>query len=345
MSKLVRSKAPLRLGFGGGGTDIKSYSDIFTGSVLNATIDRYSYSIIKPLNYNYVRLNASDLNILVEKETQGPFELDGILNIHKAVYNHIIKNFNNNQILPVELITFCTIPPGSGLGSSSAMVVSLIKSFVEYLNLPLDDYAIARLAIKIERVDCNLSGGLQDQYASAIGGFNFMQFYKNENTVVNKLRIKNWIICELEASLVLYFTGISRSSSKIIDDQTKNIISGSDESLNAMHNMKEQSIIMKDYLLKGDLKMFAETMKSSWEAKKYTSKNVTNSKVDEIYNAAIDAGATSGKLSGAGGGGFMLFYVNPEKRASLIKCLDQFEGKNYDFHFTNEGCQSWFCGL
>ena len=201
MSKSVRSKAPLRLGFAGGGTDLKSYADIFTGSVLNATIDRYSYAIIKPLESNQVKLNATDINILVKKEIDGPFQLNGILDIHKSVYNYVIKNYNNNKILPIELLTFCTIPPGSGLGSSSAMVVALIKAFVEYLNLPLDDYGIAKLAVKIERVDCNLSGGVQDQYAAAIGGFNFMEFYKNEKTVVNKLRIKNWIICELEASI------------------------------------------------------------------------------------------------------------------------------------------------
>ena len=196
-TKIVRSKAPLRIGFAGGGTDIKSYADKFSGSVLNATIDRYSYAIINSLENNSVRLNASDLNILLEKKTDGEFELNGILDIHKAVYNHVIKNFNDNRLLPIELITFCAIPPGSGLGSSSAMVVAIIKAFVEYLNLALDDFGIAELAIKIERGDCNLMGGCQDQYASAMGGFNLMEFYKGGKTIINKLRIKNWIICEL----------------------------------------------------------------------------------------------------------------------------------------------------
>ncbi len=341
MLKEIRARAPLRLGFAGGGTDIEAFCNLNTGYILNATIGIYAYTIIKITDKKVVRLVSADLNEKAEKTNDGIFLIDDYLPIHKAVYNHMIVNYNNSKLLPIELITFCSIPPGSGLGSSSTIVVSIIRAFVEYLNLPLDDLAIARLAIKIERKDCNFSGGRQDQYAASCGGFSFMEFYKNGHTVVNSLRIKNWIICELEASLILYFTGISRKSSTIIEDQTQNIIKKDKISIKAMNEMKSQAFLMKEALICGDLKSFSDCIQSGWESKKASSLSVSNKKVEDIINAAKEAGALSAKLSGAGGGGFLLFYTPPEKKGNVLKALDKFGGKSFDFHFTNQGCQGW----
>ncbi len=341
MIKQIRARAPLRIGFAGGGTDIEAYCKSNVGSILNATISIYAYTNIKITNENMVKIISTDLNQSVEKNSNGTFDLDGKLTIHKAVYNHMVKNYNDNKIIPIEISTFCSVPPGSGLGSSSTIVVSLIRAFVEYFNLPLDDLAISKLAIKIERQDCNFKGGRQDQYAASCGGFSYMEFYNNNHTVVNSLRIKDWIICELEASLILYFTGISRESSLIIEDQTNNIELNKLSSLEAMHQMKAQAIKMKEALLCGDLKVFCNSMKDGWNSKKLTSSSVSNKKIEDIYNCAINAGATAGKLSGAGGGGFMLFYTAPERKANVIRALNSFEGNTYDFNFTNSGCEAW----
>ncbi len=337
----VRSRAPLRLGFGGGGTDISSYCDKFGGYVLNSTINHYAYTIIKPKKEYFLEIISSDLKTSFIYKENGPIKLEGDLKIFKAVYNHMIKFFNQNKLLNVEITSFCSMPPGSGLGSSSTIVVSLIKGFVEFFNLPMDNLEIAKLAFKIERIDCGLNGGKQDQYSASCGGFNFMEFYDKDRTIVNPLRIKNWIICELEASLVLYFTGKSRNSADIINDQVKNVDQGESNSIEAMHKMKEQSLVMKEALLCGNFQMFINSMKIAWESKKASSSSVTNYKINQIYDSAISDGALAGKLSGAGGGGFMMFFVPPEKRLKIIEGLKIFEGQYYEFHFSNYGCQSW----
>jgi D-glycero-alpha-D-manno-heptose-7-phosphate kinase len=239
---IVRARAPLRLGLAGGGTDVSPYCDIHGGYVLNATIDRYAYAVIKPLDEPIVRFVATDQKSEKTKAITEPLTLNGKLDLHKAVYNHVVQHFNSGKPIPMELSTFCDAPVGSGLGSSSTLVVAMIRAFAELLNLPLDDYAIAHLAFKIERMDCGLQGGRQDQYSATFGGFNFMEFYADERAVINPLRIKNWVLCELEASLVLFFTGVSRESAKIIADQSDNMKSGSADVLEAMNGIKNEAV-------------------------------------------------------------------------------------------------------
>jgi len=338
---VVRSRAPLRLGLAGGGTDVSPYCDIHGGMILNATIDRYAYAVIRELDGPEVRFVATDKFDSQVLPLSDRYELDGHLNLHKAVYNEMVNKYNGGNPLSIEISTFCDAPVGSGLGASSTVVVVMIRAFVEFLNLPLDDYDVAHLAFRIERVDCGLQGGRQDQYAATFGGFNFMEFYADERVLVNPLRIKNWIVCELEASLLLFYTGVSRESAKVISDQSDNVRSGQGKTIEAMHGIKEEAIRMKECLLRGDFAGIVDSMREGWENKKRTSSSVSTGHIEEIYNAAIEAGALAGKVSGAGGGGFMMFFVPPERRMDVIQTLSGFQGQVSNCHFTSHGTQAW----
>jgi D-glycero-alpha-D-manno-heptose-7-phosphate kinase len=338
---IIRARAPLRLGLAGGGTDVSPYCETHGGHVLNATIARYAYAVVRPLATPVVRFIATDQHQSAEFPLESPLALDGKLDLHKAVYREMIRTYNGGRPFAMELSTFCEAPAGSGLGSSSTLVVVMIRAFAEYLNVPLDDYEIARLAFRIERVDCGLHGGRQDQYSAAFGGFNFMEFYAQDRAVINPLRIKNWIICELEASMLLFYTGVSRESAKIISDQSANVRSGATATIDAMHSIKHEALVMKECLLKGDFSGFNESMRAGWMRKKTTARTVSNPRIDEIYEAAIKAGASAGKVSGAGGGGFMMFFVKPELRMDVTRALSQFDGQVSNCHFTKYGTQAW----
>jgi D-glycero-alpha-D-manno-heptose-7-phosphate kinase len=338
---IVRARAPLRLGLAGGGTDVSPYCDVHGGYVLNVTIDRYAYAVIKTLEEPFLRFLATDQQIEEVKPASEPLILNGKLDLHKAVYRHMIAHYNGGRAIPVELSTFCDAPAGSGLGSSSTVVVVMIRAFAELLNLPLDDYTIAHLAYKIERIDCGLQGGRQDQYSATFGGFNFMEFYADERAVINPLRVKSWIICELEASMILFYTGVSRESAKIIADQSSNVNAGVHDAVEAMHGIKREALVMKECLLRGDFAGIVDSMLLGWENKKRSAKSVSNPHMDEIYNTTISAGALAGKVSGAGGGGFMLFFVPTERRMDVIRTLKQFDGQVSNCHFTKHGTQAW----
>lgn len=338
---IIRSKAPLRLGLAGGGTDVSPFCDLYGGNVLNATIDMYAYCTIELTYRDTISFYAADKEESFECKLTPEISIEGELVLHKGIYNRIIKEFNNGIPLSLRITTYSDAPAGSGLGSSSTMVVAILKAFVELLNLPLGEYDIAHLAYEIERIDVGLSGGKQDQYAATFGGFNFIEFYAQDRVIVNPLRIKNWIVNELENSMVLYYTGVSRESAKIIEEQSRNAQRNEKVSVDAMHELKLDSLRMKEALLKGDIITFSKYLGESWEAKKKTASTISNPFLDKIYNLALEAGAYSGKVSGAGGGGFMVFMVDPVKRLNLINVLKKQEGTIMSFHFTHSGTQGW----
>ncbi len=336
----IRARAPLRLGLAGGGTDVSPYCDQFGGMVLNATIDRYAYAVLRPLAEPLIRFVAADQNVTLELPLDAEIVLDGRLNLHKAAYLAMLSRSGAART-PLEVVTFCDAPVGSGLGSSSTLVVAMVRAFAEWWNLALDDYANAALAFRIERVDCGLGGGRQDQYSAAFGGFNFMEFHAGERALINPLRIKPWVVSELEASLILFYTGISRESARIIEDQRSGIADGNAASLEAMHGLKHEAVVMKECLLKGDFAGMVASMQQGWDSKKRSARTVTNAHIDQIYTAALAAGARAGKVSGAGGGGFMMFFVPPERRMDVIRCLQGFDGQISNCHFTEHGTQAW----
>jgi len=339
---IIRARAPLRLGLAGGGTDVSPYCDLYGGLVLNATIDKYAYTVIEPApESGRVRFVAADRQESWDGEAGAPLPFDDRLDLHKGVYNRIVRDFNAGRPLPLTMTTHTDAPPGSGLGSSSTLVVSMVKAFVEWLNLPLGEYDIARLAYEIERVDVGLSGGRQDQYAATFGGFNFMEFHPGERVVVNPLRIKNWVISELEASLVLYFGGVSRDSAKIIDEQAANVKRNDAAVVDATHALKGEALAMKENLLKGDFEGLVRSMQAGWEAKKKMARSISNPQIDETYELARRAGMRAGKISGAGGGGFMMLLVDPVRRMEVIRALQQTQGQVVTCHFTKYGTQGW----
>jgi D-glycero-alpha-D-manno-heptose-7-phosphate kinase len=338
---IIRSKAPLRLGFAGGGTDIAVYYNMYGGNVLNATVDMYAYCIIEPSNEQKIIFNAPDIDISEEYNSEETIKTSNALPLHSGVYNRIVADYNNHNPLSFTMTTYSDAPAGSGLGSSSTMVVAIIKAFVEWLNLPLGEYDIASLAYKIEREDLKLAGGKQDQYAATFGGFNFMEFYNEERVIVNPLRLKRWIRNELEASLVLYYTGISRESSNIINQQIENTNKKNKVSMDNMHELKKQAVSMKEALLKGDLKSFSNCLLNGWLAKRKIAESITNPFLDELYQYALDNGAESAKISGAGGGGFMMLYCDPCRRIQLIRALKNKNGIVLTPSFTEIGTQAW----
>lgn len=337
---IIRSKAPLRLGLAGGGSDVSPYSDIYGGLILNATINLYAYCTIEETNDGVISINSYDSDCHQSYPSALQLAIDGEASLIKGVYNRVVRDFNFPP-LSFKITTYNDAPAGSGLGTSSTMVVCILKAFVEWKSLPLGDYEIAKLAYEIERKDLQLSGGKQDQFAAAFGGFNYIEFLKDDVVIVNPLKIKRWIIDELEASMLLYFTGRSRSSAAIIDEQQKNTQEKNSQAIEAMHRIKQSAVDTKLALLKGDIDAFANILRDAWENKKKMAKDITNSVIQEAMDIAIQAGAKAGKVSGAGGGGFIMFIVEPTRKKEVEETLKRLDGFVMPFNFSDGGAHGW----
>ena len=337
---IIRSKAPLRLGLAGGGTDVSPFSDIYGGCILNATISLFAYCDIIPRNDNRIVMITEDRGERFESESMKELPLDGNLDILKAIYNRVVKDFDLPP-LSFELHSFFYAPAGSGLGTSSTLVVAVLGAFVQWLRLPLAEYDIAALAYSIERIDLRLAGGKQDQYAATFGGFNFMEFYAENKVIVNPLRIKESIMNELSRNLVLFYTSTSRSSADIIERQQKNVVAKNTQSIEAMQQLKKQAVLMKEALLRNELDKIGDILNLGWEYKRQMAKGISTDLFEDVYKAALNAGARGGKISGAGGGGYIFFYCPDCVRYRVIEALSNFGGKVRRFEFTKQGLQTW----
>jgi len=337
---IIRSKAPLRLGLAGGGTDVSPYSDIYGGAILNATISLYANTSLEPLNNGKIEFIALDRNEKITFDSREILKVGKLLPLHIGVYNKIVKEFTKKP-LSFRLSTYVDAPAGSGLGTSSTLMVSILGAFVEWLNLPLGEYDIAKLAYDIERVDLAMAGGKQDQYAATFGGVNYMEFLEKDRVIVNPLRIKSEYLHELSHNLVLYYTKTSRYSSDIISSQSKSVKDKDETAINAMHKLKEQALMMKRILAVGDVNKVGEILDFGWENKKKMAKGISNPMLDEIYDLAKNNGATGGKISGAGGGGFMVFYCPKNTKYQVIEALSKYGGSIHPYIFTEGGLRTW----
>ena len=340
---IYRSKAPLRIGLAGGGTDVSPYSDLYGGAILNATLSLYAHATIEPLTENIIILQGIDRN--EEQRFEGgpdmdKLPLDGKLDLLKGVYNRIRREYG----LPASgfrLSTFVDAPAGSGLGTSSTLVVAIVGAFTEMLRLPLGEYDIAHLAYEIERNDLKMAGGRQDQYAATFGGVNYMEFYGNDQVIVNPLRVKQQYLFELENNLLLYYTATSRESAKIIEKQSKNVTDKNAASIEAMHQLKLQAQRMKEALLKGRIHEIGEILDFGFRQKQLMADGISNPFIANIYEQAKKAGATGGKISGAGGGGFMTFYCPAISKYRVMEALSKIGGHCQPYQFTGHGLTTW----
>jgi len=334
---IIRSKAPLRISFAGGGTDVPPYPEQYGGAVLNATINKYAFgTLISDNSEGKLTVESLYYDIVAKYHAETDLNYDGKLDLVKAVIRRMLKKENERGI---RLFLHSDAPPGTGLGSSSTMVVALIGLFTHWLNLRMSNYEIADLAFQIERIDLGIKGGLQDQYAAAFGGFNFMEF-DSHGVVVNPLRIDRSLINELEYTLLLCYTGNSHVSG-ILDRQIQSYIEHRHEVMRALEELKQITLDMKSALLQGRLRDFGILLHDEWCIKKLLDGKISNPLIEEMYEVARKSGALGGKITGAGGGGYMLLYCDFDKKHVVAEKLEQMGGQVVNFGFEMNGLQTW----
>lgn len=333
---IIRSKAPLRISFAGGGTDVSPYAEERGGVVLSATIDKYAYASLRPSSSDEITVTSLDYDIVAKYHITDKIEYDGKLDLVKSV----LRNLNKVNRQGFDFFVHSDAPPGSGLGSSSTMVVALIGLLKHLHHFPLTDYEIADLAYRIEREDLGIDGGKQDQYAAVFGGFNFMEFAAS-TVIVNPLRIDQDIINELEYNLLLCYTGKRRLSAKIIQSQVEGYVQGNEDVLQAMDELKSLTIEMKNTLLQGRLPEFGHLLHRAWTSKKKMAKQISNPEIDTLYAVAREHGALGGKITGAGGGGYLLLYCEFGTKHIVAEELEKLGAKAVEFSFDRRGLQTW----
>jgi len=341
VERRVRARAPLRLGFGGGGTDVSPYWDTHGGAVLNATIDLFAHVTVEARNDGKVGLVAADRDMAWEGPAALPLASPPELRLLSGVYDRCMRDFAGGEPLALTLTSYADCPPGSGLGSSSGLVVAMVEAMRRFLGVEMDSDAVARLAFSIEREDLGLAGGRQDQWTAAFGGLNLMRFETDGRVAVERVQADPQVLRELESSLVLYFTGVSRESAAIVDEQQANMRSGSARSFEGLHALKAGAFEMRQALLSGDIARLGELLDAGWRSKKLTAHNISSAKIDEVYEAAKAFGVLGGKVSGAGGGGFMMFLVEPTRREGLKRLLTGFGGVAQGCRLEERGAESW----
>ena len=332
--RYTRARAPLRLSFCGGGTDVSPYPEEHGGMVLSATINQYAYASLRPRRDSKLTLASLDYDMVARYDHPRRMRFDGNLDLIKAAVRAMkVKR-------GADLWVHSDAPPGSGLGSSSTLVVALIGALGEWLRRPLDNYQVAELAYRIERVDMGLAGGRQDQYAAAFGGFNFIEFLGAE-TVVTPLRIRRDVLQEMEYRLLLCYMGQTRQSAKIIDRQTAAYRAGKRPVVQALHRLKQETLEMKKALLLGDVDGMGELLHEAWENKKKLDPAISTSHVDKLYQLARKEGAIGGKMPGAGGGGYFLLLTRFDRKHRVAAVLEKHGGQVVPFQLESRGLMSW----
>jgi D-glycero-alpha-D-manno-heptose-7-phosphate kinase len=332
---LIRAKAPLRVSFAGGGTDVPPFPEQEGGLVLNATINKYAFGTLAPRDDDRITIESADFDLSVSYGEDDPLTLDGKLDLVKAAIEKLGRRKGG-----FDLFLHSSAPPGSGLGSSSTVMVTMIGVLKEFHNLPLTDYELAELAYTTERRDLGISGGHQDQYAATFGGFNYIEFL-GDRVIVNPLRIRRDLINELEHNMLLCYTGATRRSDRIIEDQTRRFEERNEETTEGLRMQKELAVEMKNALMRGRLDEFGDMLHQAWEQKKQLSPRISNEHLDEAYATARAKGAIGGKVTGAGGGGYMLLYCRFDKKHRVAEALRAMDVVPTEFAFEFHGLETW----
>lgn len=331
---IIRSKAPLRISFGGGGTDVPPYPEEHGGVVLSTTVDKYAYASIVPRTDSHINVRSLNYDIVARYGGNDTFNQESHLDLVKAAFK-VMKVEKG-----IDIFLHNDARPGCGLGSSSALIVAVVGAFKDWVKLPLTDYGIAETAYHIENDELGNHSGKQDQYAATFGGFNFIEFY-DDTVIVSPLRIKDEVLNELRYRLMLCFTGETRLSAGIIDDQASRYVRKEEEIVRALDETKALAIAMKEALLLGQINEFGPLLHEAWCGKKKFSSKITSPHIDELYEVAKQNGATGGKLLGAGGGGHLLLFCNFDKKHIVAEKLEKMGGQITDFNFEFRGLQTW----
>lgn len=333
---IVRAKAPLRISFAGGGTDVPPYPMLHGGAVLSATINRYAFASLKPRADRQITLQSLDYGLSVDFGIDDPMPFDGKLDLVKAAVRRSI----GDSARGFDLFLHSNAPVGSGLGASSAMAVCLIGLLQAHQGVVMGDYEIAHAAYVLEREDMGIPGGAQDQYAATFGGFNFIEFDR-EHVLVNPLRVAPDVVHELEHNLLLCYTGRTRMSDHIIEDQTSRFVSGDEKAVAGLRAQRELAYQMKSLLLRGKLAELGALLDEAWKAKQTLSDRISTPFIHEAYETALKSGALGGKVTGAGGGGYMLFYCEFDKRHLVAEALLKLGMVVTEVGFDAGGLTTW----
>ena len=330
----------MRIGLAGGGTDVDPYCEIYGGAVINAAISHYAFADIELLDSDQIILVSADRHVSFQSDINTPLNIDGSLDLLKGMYNKILRDYGNFSS-GFRLSTTADAPLGSGLGTSSTLMVAITGAFRQMLSLSMRNEEIADFAYEVERNDLAFAGGKQDQYAAAFGGLNYMEFLPGNKTTVLPLKISDQSLKKLEDNLVLYYSSLSRESSSIIEEQQQNVLGNNQSSIDAMHSLKQQSGMMYDALITSRIDDIGPILDFGFQHKKKMASNISNPLLDNMYKEAMKAGSTGGKISGAGGGGFMIFYCPDDTRNLVCQALHKFGGYEKPFTFSSHGLQTW----
>ena len=332
--RIIRARVPVRVSFSGGGTDMSSYINETLSAVLSSTINKYCTASVIVRDDDEIHITSKDLNISYSAKNIDKIEYGDNLDLIKAAIKIMQPNYG------FDLETFAEFEPGTGLGGSSSVVVSVLGALNYFRNeQQLDIYQLSDLAYQVERIDMKMQGGWQDQYATTFGGFSWIEFRQNE-IIVNPLRLQRDTMLELEYNLMLFRLGKNRSSSKIQEKHIQSI-SNNDKNLESFTDMIDLAVNMKEALLKGEIKSFADMLHESWMLKQTMNKGVTNAFVEECYNTARELGALGGKLLGAGGSGYLLIYASPLYQKRIKETLAEKGVIQEMFKFSQNGLEVW----
>uniref|UniRef100_A0A6M3JCZ9 Putative GHMP kinase family protein n=1 Tax=viral metagenome TaxID=1070528 RepID=A0A6M3JCZ9_9ZZZZ len=333
---IIHSVAPLRIGIGGGSSDLAQFIHKFGGEVLNVTINKCVYSTLVPRQDEKIKIHSEDYDIKDEYDIHKDLPYNGELSLVCGTINRIKKDFDIPKI-GFDIYLRSDAPPGAGLGTSSAVVVSILGLFRQWCNLDVDRYELAHLAWSIEREDMKMAGGKQDEYSSTFGGFNLMKFHQDDTVTIIPLRIPRNTELELRNNLLLIYSGKTHKSGDIIMSQTPN----TEEKFKWINHIKDISHSMVEDILAKDLSNFGELLSLEWEYKKRLSNKVSNEHLENLHKIAMDNGANGAKITGAGGGGMFVIYASWDKRCRIIKAMESKGCKNIDFNFNGEGLKTW----